>query len=185
MWNKKKKQPSGAQNRNKKKKQEALTKSMLGSISKFVTKANSTEIGNSSTQRQEDKDVDDISQNCELEKSEECKETHQDETEKQDDKIKEQQNKDVSDPGNWENIDMGLRDLLVKKGPTTRLPSHHQFPKDSIGRHFSHVFYTRDMVNGQKKDRPWLIYSKALDKAFCFCCKLFRQDKGGGNLATT
>lgn len=47
-----------------------------------------------------------------------------------------------------------------------RLSSQYQFPKDNIGRHFSHAFYTRDMVNGEKKDKQWLIYSKALDKAF-------------------
>ncbi|XP_048635320.1 uncharacterized protein LOC125608838 [Brassica napus] len=102
-------------------------------MSKFVTKVNSSGTGNSSTQREEEKDKDevvaDIDQNEESGNSEECQETYQDETENQDQKIKEQQNKDVSDPGNWENIDMGFRDLLVKKGPATRLSSHHQHEK--------------------------------------------------------
>ena len=53
----KKNQPSGAQNRNKKKKQEALIKSLQGSMSKFVTKFNSSGTGNSSTQREEDKEI--------------------------------------------------------------------------------------------------------------------------------
>uniref|UniRef100_A0A0D3AXR4 Uncharacterized protein n=2 Tax=Brassica oleracea TaxID=3712 RepID=A0A0D3AXR4_BRAOL len=112
-------------------------------MSKFVTKVNSSGTENLSTQREEDEDkdevVDDIGQNEEPGNSEECQETYQDETENQDEKIKEQRNKDVSDPGNWENIDMGFRDLLVKEGPATRLSSHHQFPKESIDRHFSHV----------------------------------------------
>ena len=132
------------------KKQEAVIKSLQGSMSKFVTKVNSSGTENLSTQREEDEDkdevVDDIGQNEEPGNSEECQETYQDETENQDEKIKEQRNKDVSDPGNWENIDMGFRDLLVKEGPATRLSSHHQFPKESIDRHFSHVFYTRDMI---------------------------------------
>ncbi|XP_010510807.1 PREDICTED: zinc finger MYM-type protein 5-like [Camelina sativa] len=93
---------------------------------------------------------------------------------------------DVSDPGNWGNVDMKMRDLLVKNGPTTRLSTDYQFPKDGIGRRFSQAFYTRELVNGEKQDRRWLVYSESLDKVFCFCCKLFRPEKnGGGNLATT
>ena len=37
----------------------------------------------------------------------------------------------------------------------------------------------------EKKDKQWLIYSKALDKSFCFCCKLFRHESSVGNLVTT
>ncbi|XP_010417864.1 PREDICTED: zinc finger MYM-type protein 5-like [Camelina sativa] len=64
---------------------------------------------------------------------------------------------DVSDPGNWGNVDMKMRDLLVKNGPTTRLSTDYQFPKDGIGRHFSQAFYTRELVNGEKQDRRWLV----------------------------
>lgn len=79
---------------------------------------------------------------------------------------------------------MRMRDLLVEKGPVTRLPIDYQFRKDDIGRHFSHTFYVRVMDNGEKQDRRWLIYSKSLDKAFCFCCKLFKHDKKPIQLAT-
>ncbi|XP_023640354.1 zinc finger MYM-type protein 5-like [Capsella rubella] len=93
---------------------------------------------------------------------------------------------DLSDPGNWGNIDMKMRDLLVKNGPATRLSTDYQFPKDGIGRRFSQAFYTREMVNGEKVDRRWLVYSEALDRVFYFCCKLFRHEKNCGcNLATT
>ena len=57
------------------------------------------------------------------------------------------------------------------------------FPKDSENRHFSSAYYIRHLANGEKSDRKWLIYSISLDKVFCFCCKLFKQERNNIQLA--
>lgn len=76
----------------------------------------------------------------------------------------------IYDPRNWDNLNTELRDLLVEKGPVRDLlveksPQH----KSSVG--FSSEFYTRILPNGEKQDREWLVYSKEVDKAYCFCLK--------------
>ncbi|XP_019097360.1 PREDICTED: zinc finger MYM-type protein 1-like [Camelina sativa] len=94
---------------------------------------------------------------------------------------------DIYDPGNWENIKKGWnewRDFMVVQGPSKRLPLDHNFPKDSLKRHFSHLHYTREMGDGTKQDRRWLVYSKSLNKIFCFCCKLFNHSDNS-QLAST
>jgi len=57
------------------------------------------------------------------------------------------------------------------------------FPKDLENRHLSSTYYNRNLSNGEKSDRKWLIYFVSLDKVFCFCCKLFKQEQNNIQLA--
>jgi hypothetical protein len=63
--------------------------------------------------------------------------------------------------------------LLFQKGP-----------KDRFSRRFSALHYTRILPNGEHCDRDWLVYSKELDRIFCFGCKLFTKGHRKGQLAT-
>ena len=72
----------------------------------------------------------------------------------------------IDDPGNWNKTDRNIRELLVEKGPKREV--NVIFPKDDFGRCFSSKHYLRDLPNGEKQDRKWLVYSVSLDKIFCF-----------------
>ena len=82
---------------------------------------------------------------------------------------------DITAPGNWKIIDQNLIDMLVKRGPSKVKVDN--FPKDSENRHFYYTHYTRYLSNGEKTIRKLLVYSISLDKVFCFCCKLFKQEE--------
>jgi len=64
------------------------------------------------------------------------------------------------------------RDLSIKYGP-----------RDRFGRRFSASSYNRILPNRETCDREWLVYSKDLDKVFCFCCKLIKKGLVRGQLA--
>ena len=72
--------------------------------------------------------------------------------------------------------------VLVQKGPKRDSSIQHG-KKGKLSRRFSAVSYTRVLSNGEKCDREWLVYSKDLDKVFCFCCKLLRKGLVRGQLA--
>ena len=88
---------------------------------------------------------------------------------------------DITNPKNWKIIDQNLIDILVKRGPSKVKVDN--FPKDSKNRHFSSTYYTSYLSNDEKTIRKWLVYSISLDKVFCFCCKLFKQEENTFQLA--
>jgi hypothetical protein len=81
---------------------------------------------------------------------------------------------DIFDPRTWDALDPKMIDILVQKGPKRDL-SIEKGPKDKFSRKFSAVSYTRVLSNGEKCDREWLVYSKELDRVFCFLLQIIEK----------
>uniref|UniRef100_A0A7N0U754 TTF-type domain-containing protein n=1 Tax=Kalanchoe fedtschenkoi TaxID=63787 RepID=A0A7N0U754_KALFE len=81
---------------------------------------------------------------------------------------------DIFDPRYWDALDSKMIDILPVKGHKRDI-SFRKGPKNKLGRRFSSDLYIRILDNGEKQDRDWLVYSKELDRVFCFCCKIFKQ----------
>lgn len=79
----------------------------------------------------------------------------------------------IYDPENWTFIFVKLRDLIVEKGPIRN--NNLEFRKDENNSHFSILFYTWKLSNGEKDDRRWLISLKEFDKLCCFVANCFIQ----------
>ncbi|KAI4969018.1 hypothetical protein ZWY2020_046348 [Hordeum vulgare] len=89
---------------------------------------------------------------------------------------------DIFDPRYWDSLDSKQIDILAEKGPQ-RDTLFKKGRKDKYKRRFSALLYTRILSNGEHCDRDWLVYSKELDRVFCFGCKLFAKGHQKGNLA--
>nr|AWA44684.1 hypothetical protein SS27B03_000004 [Saccharum spontaneum] len=89
---------------------------------------------------------------------------------------------DIFDPRYWDSLDSKQVNILAQKGPKRDL-SIQKGPKDRFSRRFSSLFYNRILSNGESCDRDWLVYSKELDRVFCFSCKLFTKEHRKGQLA--
>ncbi|XP_056864601.1 uncharacterized protein LOC108851191 [Raphanus sativus] len=192
---------SGAQKRQRKEKADALTRSMQGSMDRFLVQQpanlNESDRGNDDFDdpMEDEKEINDEDVNEEEKKNEDNVDVDIDGdenlSEKENYDVNDQDNTDIGrildiyDPGHWGEVKPGLRLVMVEKGPAERLPSDFVFPREKAsGRHFSHAYYIRSLSNGKKQDRRWLVYSKTLDKLFCFCCKLFTRDNNPSHMAS-
>lgn len=83
-------------------------------------------------------------------------------------------NFNFKDPGTWPPITSSIRTLLVEKGPQHCEPKN--VPSDDKGRYFSKKWFYRNLSNGEKVRRQWLMYSEVKNTVFCFPCLLFSND---------
>ncbi|KAL6530818.1 hypothetical protein OROGR_014678 [Orobanche gracilis] len=88
----------------------------------------------------------------------------------------------IYDPRLWDGLDSKMRDLLVENCPIRE--NNIKFPKDKCGRGFSTYYFDQKLRNGELADRKWLVYSKEVNKVFCFCCKVVKKVRAKSNLAS-
>lgn len=94
--------------------------------------------------------------------------------------IKDVINFNFDDPGLWpETLSHTIRKVILEAGP--KQIKDFNFPRDSSGRKFSHIYYKRHLKNGEKYNRNWLIYSVSKNAVYCFCCKLFELNTSEHN----
>ncbi|KAM5548422.1 zinc finger MYM-type protein 1 [Rosa sericea] len=194
------KQLSGSQKRKRKKREEEIIQSQQGSLDRYFVKETNESVENHvenlvnepelqihsdefvENQNEVNEELGDIGENesDEIENNENpC---HDEIIANELECLKSSADLNIFDPRVWDSLDSKMRDLLVEKGPITEYDIN--FPKDELGRHFSSEFYVRKLPNGESLARKWLIYSKELDKVFCFCCKLFKTARSRSQLAS-
>jgi len=172
-----KKHLSGATKRKRKRQKERFVQSQQGALDKFFSALSSVvrddnPIDAPNNQEEEQQQVNDnLSEQVDAIENENLQPSSQPENSIDD---VQPSIHDVFDPRTWENLDNKGRDILIEKGPVREL--NLEFPVDAHNRHFSYAYYSRKLSNGEMVDRKWLVYSKHVDKVFCFCYKLFKLD---------
>ena len=183
------KHESGAQKSKRKERRDDLTKSQKGAMDRFIIKESQVSSNNQSVDPST-LALDIIAYNdprdgqTETESNVEVEEDHIDvnlNTSPVAD-VDDSFQPDIFDPRYWDSLDPKQIDILAQKGPRRDL-SIKKGPKDRYSRRFSALFYTRFLSNGEHCDRDWLVYSKELDRVFCFGCKLFTKGHRKGQLA--
>ncbi|KAI3505608.1 hypothetical protein L1887_27741 [Cichorium endivia] len=181
-----KKHLSGSEKRKKRKIVDSLIQSQKGSMDKFLKPLNeeNTSVNEENTNLNEDNtNVNEENTNLNEENTnvnEENANLDEENANLNEKDTNVNEDLDIFDPTNWDLLDSKSRDILIEKGPKKEM--NLVFPKDKFSRHFSYAFYTRKLNNGEASGRKWLVYSKILDKVFCFCCKIFKSTYQKGYL---
>uniref|UniRef100_A0ACD5XR13 Uncharacterized protein n=1 Tax=Avena sativa TaxID=4498 RepID=A0ACD5XR13_AVESA len=174
------KQESGYQKRKRKEKEEELIQSQRGAMDRFIKKKPQVSSDNQSVNPSTIA-LDIVPYNDPIDGQIETENN----VEVEEDTVEVEENNfqpDIFDPRHWDSLDQKQIDILAQKGPRRDL-SIKKGPKHKNSRRFSSLLYTRFISNGEEYDRDWLVYSKELDKVFCFGCKLFTKGQRKGQLA--
>ncbi|KAM1496704.1 hypothetical protein TB1_030337 [Malus domestica] len=170
--------------RQRKRKVEQLIQSKKGAIDRFFLKEKEPQssVDDLITEQHDDNEklVDDLG-NDEIDDDLDENDNHED-APIVTDQLSESIPSNIYDPQIWDSLDPKWIDLLAEKSPARDL-SIEKGPKDQFNRRFNTAFYTRYLSNREKHDRDWLVYSKHVNKVFCFCCKLFKKLPLKGQLA--
>lgn len=178
---------SGSEKRKRKKHKDEMAESQRGSIDKYFrtgsSSRNSLQLALVTVEEQQTENLDDDYDTNEVDNNFSQPENLADSPNSEIPSADEQQSctVDILDPRRWDNLDEKSRHILVEKGPVRE--ENIVFPLDSKSRHFSQTYYCRKMKNGETHDRKWLVYSKYVDKVYCFCCKLFKSHSNKSSLA--
>ncbi|CAA0830700.1 hAT dimerisation domain-containing protein / transposase-related [Striga hermonthica] len=172
----KRKFESGSSKRKKKERQEILTKSLAGSMDRYVkptTPVVEVEVSDPTEIVSElpDTPVVEIGQDLTDRNRINSDDNHKEDGGNVNDNDDMNDNNDMNcenlddlfDPGNWEdNLPQRKNDFLVEKGPVR--VTNVVYPINDKGRSFNDKLYTRSLSNGEKLDRSWLVYSEKKDK---------------------
>jgi len=193
--NRSRKFESGFQKRKKKQRIEELVQSQQGAMDRFVTKQSQVssdnptleagallEEGQAIDNNIDNDPIDPPENNVEVEEADNTNTQIDSEDLNPSSNASDSFQPDIFDPRYWDSLDSRQVDILAQKGPKRDL-SIQKGPKDMLSRRFSSLFYDRILSNGESCDRDWLVYSKELDRVFCFSCKLFTKGHRKGQLA--
>ncbi|XP_022168964.1 zinc finger MYM-type protein 1-like, partial [Myzus persicae] len=194
---------SGSAKRQKKRKNEEFINKQRGSINRFISLKRDDSDGDKSLKSDNNDEENNLKSNKEGESSKNEKDNldadedklfkSDDNTEKNNLKSDEEGQLTIynldewKDPGNWpNNISQEVKYKIVELGPTHL--KIFDFPatiqSDGSQRKFSPKLFYRILANNEKVDRVWLVYSPIKDCVFCFCCKIFINEKCHSDLAT-
>ncbi|XP_071728461.1 uncharacterized protein [Rutidosis leptorrhynchoides] len=193
-------QPSGAQNRKRKKQQQELTQSLQGSLHKYFVRHESNDNENiveehnvqANNVGENGVEEDNVVENNVNENKNEYNNmfgdnANQNYVEENNESVGKScdigVNFNIFDVRVWDGLSSNMKDLLVTKWPVRE--TNFDYPKDKANRHFSDIHYECKLPNSDIVDRKWLVYSKELDKVFCFCCKLFKTAITRSQLGST
>lgn len=77
-------------------------------------------------------------------------------------------------PCKWPNVaNDAMRVELLEGGSQTVDIDHFNFSSSDDERHLSKIWVFKELLNGEKVKRQWMMYSKSKDAVFCFPCILF------------
>lgn len=178
---------SGSAKRRKKKQAEAEMKQMSGSLLRYVNMVaavsdapNVPDIHCNETEYEYEAEIvnaidgDDLSTQQRHENIEEVFQPNSDAM----DRIN---NNDInSDPALWGEVNTHLIQYYASNTPPQNLDtdlekSARAFGKvNPVKRHVQRNYFYREMANGEKVNREWLIYSPSTGKVYCYVCKIFQ-----------